>query len=67
VSVAIEDLEGDLMPGEHPIDVMILATDLGVARKFYGDGIGLARIGSAAASTQATVPAPARSGRAAAD
>ena len=29
------------MLGEHPIDVMILATDLGVARDFYGDGIGL--------------------------
>jgi catechol-2,3-dioxygenase len=26
---------------EHPIDVMILATDLGVAREFYGDRIGL--------------------------
>jgi catechol-2,3-dioxygenase len=41
VSVANEDMEGDVMLGEHPIDVMILATDLGVARKFYGDGIGL--------------------------
>jgi catechol-2,3-dioxygenase len=29
------------MLGEHPIDVMILATDLGVAREFYGDRIGL--------------------------
>ena len=29
------------MLGQHPIDVMILATDLGVARDFYGDGIGL--------------------------
>ena len=26
---------------EHPIDVMILATDLGVAREFYRDRIGL--------------------------
>jgi catechol-2,3-dioxygenase len=25
----------------HPIDVMLLATDLGVAREFYGDKIGL--------------------------
>ena len=30
------------MLGEHPIDVLILATDLGVARDFYGDGIGSA-------------------------
>jgi catechol-2,3-dioxygenase len=29
------------MLAEHPIDVMILATDLGVAREFYGDRIGL--------------------------
>jgi catechol-2,3-dioxygenase len=29
------------MLAEHPIDVMILATDLGVAREFYGDKIGL--------------------------
>jgi catechol-2,3-dioxygenase len=29
------------MLGQHPIDVMILATDLGVAREFYGDRIGL--------------------------
>ena len=29
------------MLGDHPIDVMILATDLGVAREFYGDRIGL--------------------------
>ena len=29
------------MLGKHPIDVMILATDLSVAREFYGDGIGL--------------------------
>jgi hypothetical protein len=26
---------------EHPIDVMILATDLSVAKEFYGDRIGL--------------------------
>jgi catechol-2,3-dioxygenase len=26
---------------EHPIDVMLLATDLGVARRFYGDTLGL--------------------------
>jgi catechol-2,3-dioxygenase len=29
------------MLAEHPIDVMILATDLGVAREFYGDRVGL--------------------------
>jgi catechol-2,3-dioxygenase len=29
------------MLAEHPIDVMILATDLGVAREFYGNRIGL--------------------------
>jgi catechol-2,3-dioxygenase len=29
------------MLGDHPIDVMLLATDLGVAREFYGDRIGL--------------------------
>ena len=29
------------MLADHPIDVMILATDLGVAREFYGDRIGL--------------------------
>jgi hypothetical protein len=29
------------MHREHPIDVMILATDLGVAREFDGDRIGL--------------------------
>jgi catechol-2,3-dioxygenase len=29
------------MLAEHPIDVMILATDLGVAREFYRDRIGL--------------------------
>jgi catechol-2,3-dioxygenase len=29
------------MLAEHPIDVMILATDLGVARDFYADKIGL--------------------------
>jgi catechol-2,3-dioxygenase len=27
--------------GEYPIDVMLLATDLGVAREFYGSKIGL--------------------------
>jgi catechol-2,3-dioxygenase len=26
---------------EHPIDVMLLATDLGVAEDFYGDRVGL--------------------------
>ena len=30
------------MLADHPIDPMILATDLGVAREFYGDRIGLA-------------------------
>lgn len=29
------------MLGEHPIDVMLLATDLGVAREFYADKLGL--------------------------
>lgn len=29
------------MLADHPIDPMILATDLGVAREFYGDRIGL--------------------------
>jgi extradiol dioxygenase family protein len=29
------------MLADHPIDVMILATDLGVARQFYGERIGL--------------------------
>jgi catechol-2,3-dioxygenase len=30
------------MLANHPIDPMILATDLGVAKEFYGDRIGLA-------------------------
>ena len=29
------------MPADHPIDVMVLATDLGVAKGFYGERIGL--------------------------
>jgi catechol-2,3-dioxygenase len=29
------------MLGTHPVDVMLLATDLGVARRFYGDTLGL--------------------------
>ena len=29
------------MLADHPIDVMLLATDLGVAREFYADRIGL--------------------------
>jgi catechol-2,3-dioxygenase len=29
------------MLGKHPVDVMLLATDLGVARGFYGDTLGL--------------------------
>jgi extradiol dioxygenase family protein len=29
------------MLANHPIDPMLLATDLGVAREFYGDRIGL--------------------------
>jgi catechol-2,3-dioxygenase len=29
------------MLGRYPVDVMLLATDLGVARSFYGDTIGL--------------------------
>jgi catechol-2,3-dioxygenase len=27
--------------GEHPIDVMLTATDLGAVKQFYGDGVGL--------------------------
>jgi catechol-2,3-dioxygenase len=29
------------MLGNHPVDVMLLATDLGEARRFYGDTLGL--------------------------
>jgi catechol-2,3-dioxygenase len=29
------------MLGAHPVDVMLLATDLGVARRFYGGTLGL--------------------------
>jgi len=29
------------MLGEHPVDVMLLATDLGVARQFYAGTLGL--------------------------
>jgi catechol-2,3-dioxygenase len=29
------------MLSQHPIDVMLLATDLGVAREFYADRVGL--------------------------
>jgi catechol-2,3-dioxygenase len=29
------------MLGEHPIDVMLTATDLGAVKQFYGDQIGL--------------------------
>jgi catechol-2,3-dioxygenase len=29
------------MLGNHPIDVMLLATDLAVAKEFYGDKVGL--------------------------
>jgi catechol 2,3-dioxygenase-like lactoylglutathione lyase family enzyme len=29
------------MLGEHPVDVMLLATDLGVARRFYAGTLGL--------------------------
>jgi catechol-2,3-dioxygenase len=29
------------MLGKHPVDVMLLATDLAVARRFYGDTLGL--------------------------
>jgi catechol-2,3-dioxygenase len=29
------------MLAEHPIDVMLTATDLGAAKRFYGDGVGL--------------------------
>jgi hypothetical protein len=29
------------MLGDHPVDVMLLATDLGVARAFYGGTLGL--------------------------
>jgi catechol-2,3-dioxygenase len=33
--------EGDRMLAEHPIDVMLTAPDLGVAKAFYGDKVGL--------------------------
>src|SRR5215468_732622 len=29
------------MLGDYPVDVMLLATDLGVARRFYGGTLGL--------------------------
>jgi catechol 2,3-dioxygenase-like lactoylglutathione lyase family enzyme len=29
------------MLADHPVDVMLLATDLAVARRFYGDTLGL--------------------------
>jgi hypothetical protein len=29
------------MLGQHPVDVMLLATDLGVARRFYEATLGL--------------------------
>jgi extradiol dioxygenase family protein len=29
------------MLADHPIDVILTATDLGVARRFYGDRIGV--------------------------
>ncbi|MGH9228949.1 MAG: VOC family protein [Acidimicrobiales bacterium] len=29
------------MLADHPIDVMVLATDLGVAKEFYGERVGL--------------------------
>ncbi len=29
------------MLGDHPVDVMLLATDLAVARKFYAGTLGL--------------------------
>jgi catechol-2,3-dioxygenase len=29
------------MLGEHPIDVMLTATDLGVVKQFYREGVGL--------------------------
>jgi extradiol dioxygenase family protein len=29
------------MLADHPIDVMVLATDLGAAREFYGERVGL--------------------------
>jgi hypothetical protein len=29
------------MLAEHPVDVMPLATDLGVAKEFHGDRVGL--------------------------
>src|SRR5918995_1492196 len=32
---------GDDMLAKHPIDVMLTATDLGVAKRFYGDKVGL--------------------------
>ena len=29
------------MLADHPVDVMVLATDLGVAKEFYGERVGL--------------------------
>jgi hypothetical protein len=29
------------MLAEHPIDVMLTATDLGAAKRFYGERVGL--------------------------
>jgi hypothetical protein len=39
---AADDLrERDGMLAKHPVDVMLTATDLGAAKQFYGDRIGL--------------------------
>ena len=37
----LDDGKGDGMLARHPIDVMLMATDLGAAKLFYGDRIGL--------------------------
>src|SRR5262245_45420578 len=37
----VRDQGGLLMLSEHPVDVMLLATDLAAARRFYHDTLGL--------------------------
>jgi catechol-2,3-dioxygenase len=40
-AVAVVGHEGARMLGEHPIDVMLTATDLGAVKQFYRDLVGL--------------------------
>jgi hypothetical protein len=54
------------MLGEHPVDVMLLATDLEVAKGFYNDRIGLEVIlasTSSSASPAEAIPRPRRDRR----